>query len=75
MGMTDMGMGMVAEREWQNRNGGRTREWPTTLAALIVVDIITPPISPLFQISRYTIQNSIFHVCIYGLLETALVVI
>jgi hypothetical protein len=46
MGMTDMGMGMrmgmrmgtVAEREWQNRNGGRTREWPTTLAALIVVD-------------------------------------
>jgi hypothetical protein len=22
----DMGMGTVAEREWQNRNGGRTRE-------------------------------------------------
>jgi hypothetical protein len=39
MGMTDMGMRMVAEREWQNRNGGRTREWPTNLAALIVVEI------------------------------------
>jgi hypothetical protein len=35
MRMTDMGMGMVAEREWQNMNGGRTREWQTTLAALI----------------------------------------
>jgi hypothetical protein len=34
-----MGMGMVAEREWQNRNGGRTREWQTTLTALIVVEI------------------------------------
>jgi hypothetical protein len=34
-----MGMGTVAEREWQNRNGGRTWEWPTTLAALIVVEI------------------------------------
>jgi hypothetical protein len=31
-----MGMGTVAEREWQNRNGGRTREWLTTLTALIV---------------------------------------
>ena len=38
--MTDMGMGTVAEREWQNRNGGRTREWPTTLTALIVVEIL-----------------------------------
>jgi hypothetical protein len=26
MGMTDMGMGMVAEQEWQNRYGGRTQE-------------------------------------------------
>jgi hypothetical protein len=33
MGMTDMGMGTVAEREWQNRNGGRTREWPTVWCA------------------------------------------
>jgi hypothetical protein len=24
--VNDMGMGMVAEREWQNKNGGRTRE-------------------------------------------------
>ena len=29
MGMenVEQEMGMVAEREWQNRNGGRTREW------------------------------------------------
>jgi hypothetical protein len=35
MGMTNMGMGMMTEREWQNRNGGRTREWQTTLTVLI----------------------------------------
>jgi hypothetical protein len=35
MGNVEQEMRMVAEREWQNRNGGRTREWQTTLAALI----------------------------------------
>jgi hypothetical protein len=40
-------MRTVVEREWQNRNGGRTREWPTTLVALIVVEILSDSISHL----------------------------
>jgi hypothetical protein len=45
MGMSFAGGGNEKDRikNWNdrhgNRNGGRTLEWPTTLAALIVVEI------------------------------------